>query len=280
VDNGEVIAIDIPYGVYAAQQAYYREAFIAAMADVRDQLIFSVYVTNFQQSSVGTTLIYFDTIILGSDYDVAAASAAVQALFDTSSADCASTAPIGCPAHSQLLGAFVAYGLPAAAAYYNDQFAPSAFVAPNSAINASQVGTWQFADSNEVIAINIAYSVYATQQQYYKEAFTAAVAQSLGVEGHAVFVNDFQQSSAGTTKIYFDVELPATSSSVAVPAMLSSVQGLFQACHGDGSAPIGCSAGTTSPLVIALQQFGLPITDAFYNDEYPSAPSGHRKMLR
>jgi hypothetical protein len=238
-----------------------------------------VYVTNFQQSSVGTTLIYFDTIIVGSDYDVAAASAAVQALFDTSSAICASTTPIACPARSQLTAAFALYGLPAAAAYYNDQFAASAFVAPSGAINSTQVGTWQFADANEVIAINIVYSVYATQQQYYKEAFTAAVAQSLGVSGEAVFVNDFQQSSAGTTKIYFDIELDATSSSVAVPAMLGSVQALFEACQGAGIAPIGCSAGATSPLVVALREFGLPITDAFYNDEYPSGASGHRKML-
>jgi len=264
-----VIAIDIPYGVYAAQQAYYREAFIAAMADVRDQLMYSVYVTNFQQSSQGTTLIYFDTIILGNDYDVAAASAAVQALFDTTSDACVDTHPIGCPALPILTDAFAIYGLPAAAAYYNDQFAPSAYVAPNGVINTSQVGTWQFADSNEVVAIDIVYSVYATQQQYYKEAFIAAVAQTLGLGFEAVFVNDFQQSSAGTTKIYFDIELDATSSSVAVPAMLLNVQALFQACQGDGNPPIGCSAGSTSPFVVALQEFGLPITDAFYNDQYP-----------
>jgi hypothetical protein len=262
-----VIAVDIPYRVYAAQQAYYREAFIAAIATVREQLLYSVYVTNFQQSSQGTTLIYFDTIFLGSDYDVAAASAAVRALFDVGSADCAATAPIGCPALSELTDAFAASGLPAAAAYYNDQFAASAFVPPSGTVSASQVGTWQFADSNEVIAIDIAYSAYATQQQYYKEAFIAAVAQTLGLGFDAVFVNDFQKSSAGTTKIYFDVVLDVTSSSVAVPAMLGSVQALFAACRGSGNAPIGCNAGPGSVLVLALQQYGLPVTDAYYNDE-------------
>jgi hypothetical protein len=84
-------------------------------------------------------------------------------------------------------------------------------------------------------------------------------------------VNDFQQSTYGTTKIYFDVELDATSSSVAVPAMLASVQSLFQACQGSGNSPIGCNAGATSTLVTALQQYGLPITDAFYNDQYGPA---------
>jgi hypothetical protein len=182
VDNGEVIAIDIPYGVYAAQQAYYREAFITAIADVRDQLLYSVYVTNFQQSTQGTTLIYFDTILLGSDYDVAAASASIQQLFDITNAACASTAPIGCPAQSALIAAFENAGLPASAAYYNDQFSASAFVAPSGTINTSRVGTWQFADSNEVIAVDIVYSVYATQQQYYKEAFIAAMAQALNVQ--------------------------------------------------------------------------------------------------
>jgi hypothetical protein len=263
-----VIAIDIPYGVYAAQQAYYREAFIAAIAAVREQLLFSVYVTNFQQSSQGTTLIYFDTIIVGSDYDVAAASAAVQGLFDTTSAVCAASTPIGCPALPLLTAAFAANGLPAAAAYYNDQFVASAFVAPSGTIIPSQVGTWQFADSNEVVAIDIVYSVYATQQQYYKEAFIAAMAETLNVSYAAVFVNDFQQSSSGTTKIYFDIELDATSSSVAVPAMLGSVQALFQACQGAGIAPIGCDAGASSPLVAALLKYGLPITNAYYNDQY------------
>jgi hypothetical protein len=43
--------------------------------------------------------------------------------------------------------------------------------------------------------------------------------------------------------------------------------------------PVGCPAGATSPLVVALKQFGLPISDAFYNDAYPAAPTGHRKML-
>ena len=166
--------------------------------------------------------------------------------------------------------AFADNGLPAPAAYYNDQFVASAYTTPaNSAVNVSQVGTWQFADSNEVIAINIVYSVYATQQQYYKEAFMAAMAKALNVSIEAVYVNDFQQSSAGTTKIYFDVELSATSSSIAVPAMLSSVQGLFYACQGAGNAPIGCEAGTNSSLVAAMQSYGLPVTNAYYNEQSP-----------
>jgi hypothetical protein len=51
--------------------------------------------------------------------------------------------------------------------------------------------------------------------------------------------------------------------------MLLSVQAMFDSCQGAGYAPIGCSAGFTSPLVMALKQFGLPVTDAYYNDQYP-----------
>ena len=83
----------MPYGVYAARQAYYREAFIAAFAAVQHDRVYSVYVTNYQASSVGTTLLYFDTIISGTDYDVAAANQAVQTLFNMTDPSCAATAP-------------------------------------------------------------------------------------------------------------------------------------------------------------------------------------------
>jgi len=66
--------------------------------------------------------------------------------------------------------------------------------------------------------------------------------------------------------IYFDVELPALSSS-AIPAMFSQVAALFLSCNGAGVSPVGCSAQPT--LVSSLQSFGLPITTAFYNQQNP-----------
>jgi len=185
VDNGEVIAVDIPYATYAASQAYYREAFIAAIAAVSGRSLTSIYITNFQASSAGTTLIYFDTILDGTDYDVAAAAAAVQSLFVLNDTSCAATTPVGCPAHIALTNAMVGNGLPAAAAFYNDQLVASIFVPAvmvrvaavaelalrlahaslNSLLSAqpidsAAVGTWQFADSNEVLALDILYSTY------------------------------------------------------------------------------------------------------------------------
>jgi len=49
-----VITVDIPYGVYAANQAFYREAFIAGFAAAAGRQLISCYITNFQASSVGT----------------------------------------------------------------------------------------------------------------------------------------------------------------------------------------------------------------------------------
>jgi len=72
-------------------------------------------------------------------------------------------------------------------------------------------------------------------------------------------------STSGATKIYFDIELPAATSSVAVPAEFAEVASLFTPCHGPGNSPVGCPA--LPPLVLALQQYGLPVTNAYYNDE-------------
>jgi len=258
-----VIALDIAYSVYAANQAYYREAFTAALAAVTGRPLSSIYVTNFQRSSVGTTIVYFDTILQGTDYDVVSAAAAVQALFCPPAG---TAVVVGTPACPPLLAALAAAGLPAAGAYYNDMQVASNFNAALAEvpISAGKVGTWRFADSNEVVVLDLPYSSYAANQQYFKEAFTAGMAQALGVVEVAVFVNDFQQSPLGNVLLYFDVALPATSSS-AIPVMFAQVAGLFQACNGAGASPVGCPAG--APLISALQQFGLPITQAYYNQE-------------
>ena len=61
--------------------------------------------------------------------------------------------------------------------------------------------------------------------------------------------------------------VPATTSS-AIPAMFNTVLGIFSACtNGAATAPVGCNAGPTSLLVANLKSFGLPITDAYYNQQ-------------
>ena len=262
VDNGEVIALDIPYATYAVNQAFYREAFTSAMASVQGRMPYTVYVTNFQTSSAGTTLIFFDTILYGTDYDTVAANAAVHALFNGTD--------VGCPALPALIAAFNANGLPVNAAYYNDQYALSTWaVSGTPPIAASQIGSWQHSDSGEVIALDVAYGVYATNQQFYKEAFAAAMADALSLPMDAVWVNDFQQSAAGTVLVYFDVALSATSST-AISNTFMDIVGLFStnAASCAATTPIGCPAG--SALVAKLQQYGLPLTGAYYNQQQPA----------
>ena len=61
--------------------------------------------------------------------------------------------------------------------------------------------------------------------------------------------------------------------------MFSQVSALFQPCNGAGASPVGCNAGATSLLVSKLQQYGLPIMDAYYNQQAaPGSAAGGRKM--
>jgi hypothetical protein len=259
VDNGEVIALDIPYATYAVNQNFYREAFTKAFASVLGYQVFSIYVTNFQTSSAGTTLIYFDTILYGTDYDTVAANAAVRSLF--------SGADVGSPAIPALVNAFIANGLPVGGAYYNDHLAstPSAYVDPGAVpIVADKVGTWQHMDNGEVIALNITYATYATNQQYYKEAFAAGLAAALGGGPESIWVNDFQPSAVNTVRLFFDIALPDTSST-AISNSFAEFKGLFTDCPLEGH--VGCPAGPE--LVGNLTLFGLPLTSAFYNQQYP-----------
>jgi len=274
VDIGEVIALDIPFSIYASHQQYYRAAFVKAFANATGRQVSSVYVTNFQTSSAGTTLIYFDTILFGTDYDTVAANAAVHALFNGTA--------VGSPALPVLVNAFIANGLPVGGAYYNDQLAstPSAYTATGTPpIAADKVGTWQHADTGEVIALDISYGVYATKEQFYKEAFAAAMSSTLGLEPDSVWVTDFEQSAARSVLVYYEILLSPTSST-AVTNTFAEVVNLFTDCHPSTGDRVGCPAQPTactslpctSTLVTKLKQFGLPVTNAYYSQQ--NAPAG------
>ena len=88
----------------------------------------------------------------------------------------------------------------------------------------------------------------------------------LGLGPESVWVNDFQQSAAGTTLLYYDISLSATTST-AISTTFLEVQGLFMNCHPATGDRVGCPAGVTSPLVLKLQQFGLPVTNVYYNQQ-------------
>ena len=275
VDKGEVVALDIAYASFAARYAFYREAFINAFASMLAYEPYSVTIINYQASSANSTLVYFDIVLSTlSDYDVIATVATVKTLFNLSAVPCAATTPVGCPAIPAFAEALQTNGLPIVGAYYNDQFPtqyPLVVTPPPPALNASQVGSWQFTDGNEVLALDILYESYANREQYFRDAVVAGVADALGVAYDAVYVNDFQASAVSTTLVYVDVDLPAPTSS-AIPAMFSQVALLFTQCRGPNVLPAGCPAGVNSSLVTKLRQYGLPLTNAYYNQQYPSPP--------
>ena len=66
--------------------------------------------------------------------------------------------------------------------------------------------------------------------------------------------------------VYFDVVTPATSST-AITTTFLGISGLFTNCHPATGNRVGCPAGSASLLVSSLQRFGLPLTNAFYNQE-------------
>ena len=96
--------------------------------------------------------------------------------------------------------------------------------------------------------------------------------------------SDFQQSAAGTVLVYLDISLPGNpsdTSSAAIGITFAKVEHLFTECNGSGQPRIGCPAGSPNwagvpNLVAALQQFGLPCGNAYYNQQ---PTTGHRKML-
>ena len=181
----------------------------------------------------------------------------------------ATTVP-GSPACAPLLAALQNNGLPLTAAYYGNQTTTSASQPPAAGssppvVNSSRAGTWRYYDSNEVLVLDIPFAEYAAHQQAYEVAFSAGLAMLFALPSDAVFVNSFAQSPQGGTVLYVDISLPATTSS-AVPAMNANVTSLFPPCAGAaaGAPHTGCPSLT---LLGALHQFGLPVSNVYYNAE-------------
>lgn len=216
-DTGEAIVLDISYNSYAVQQDYYQEAVVATLAASLQLPAYAVYVTDFARSSVGTTIVFFDTVLEGSSSSSTVvleeyvhvqarllhpppssrgALTLQQALF------CPASGPVvpGSPACPSFVAALQANGLPVSAAYYNEQLVASSWSAPPTpAVDASQVGTWNRLNAGEAVALNISYDHYSVNQQSYQAAFIAAVTAILNIPSDTVTVVNFKRSSAGTT---------------------------------------------------------------------------------
>jgi len=119
-DQGEVIALDMPFDAYALHQAFYGQAIVAALADCLNATAEAVVINAFQASSVDTALVYLSILLPGTSSSssavVVAEYASMQSLFW-------SGAP-GAPAKPQLVWALQAFGLPVNAVFYGDQLPP------------------------------------------------------------------------------------------------------------------------------------------------------------
>ena len=120
LDQGEAIALDIPFSSFAANQAFYSSAFVGAVATCLNVSYDTILITAFQASAVDTVIIYFNVIWDGTSSSssevVTVSNFAVKSLFTSGT--------LGASAGTQLLNAFRMFGLPSAAAFYRVQNAP------------------------------------------------------------------------------------------------------------------------------------------------------------
>jgi hypothetical protein len=257
LDSGEAIAVDIPKGAFAISEGWYSQAFVQAVTELLGRDVYDVSVTSFQPSSVGTTVLFFNIVLFGFDYNpIADTFNAVQALFNCSGVPVVPGAP-ACP---QLVALMQLYGLPVTAAFYNDQLVATGSTAPLQASNSFAVGTFTKADNGEAIALDVPYNVFAVGEAFYSAAFMAATAQALNISAVDIAVLAFSASSSGTTVIFFGTVMYGTdsSSSAVISNRYVAIQGLFT------SSAIGAPA--TPAYAAALQEFGITAA-AFYNDQ-------------
>jgi hypothetical protein len=152
------------------------------------------------------------------------------------------------------------------AVYLVDQFTTSQFTGlATSGINPADASSWQHMDVGETMAINIPYATYMSNVGEYNGKIILALNDLF--LGDYIFIENIQVSAAGTTIVYFDINLPATTST-AVSNTFVQFENYFNDCHPAQGDRIGCPSGPI--LTQKLQSYGLP--GAFYNQQTAAAP--------
>lgn len=251
------MALDIPFLLFTAHADAYVDSFTGALARTLGVQVATLAVTEYQASSVGTTLIYFDTILTGTDDSSSAVtlafSAQVRSLFQPGSTS------VGVPALPALLSELLATGLPMSNAFLQDQLVPTSGV---TSAGGAGMASWSKSDSNEVLALDIPFASFLPSQAFYSAAFIAALSSLLSVPAETIHVNLFQASTAGTTLIFFSRLLdgaPSTSSDVVLSAF-AEITAFF------GPTP-AVGAPALPAVVEAMQAFGLPLSALYYQDQ-------------
>jgi hypothetical protein len=249
----------------------------------------SIAIRNFMESNVSTTKVYFNVLIISSDYlPVNAAVENIKSLFNLSSPLCASDGSnANCPALPMYVNELLERGVPSTAAYYVDQLVPSAFSFSHVNFNRSRTDltTWKI-DIGEAVAITTPYTEFLTQTDFYIAAFVAGMSGAfneipdrLHVTPASIQVTDFVPGFNGSTIVYFDIlffedsSSSDTSSSAQITHMSEKFRNLFRPCS-NGAVVAGCPALTsgnpTFGLVAHLQNYGLPVSNAYYQFIVPT----------
>lgn len=271
-DFGEAVALDIPFADFESKVEQYGSGFLLAMGKLLRLPLAAITIHDTQPSSANTTIVYFDISAASTDSSSSAIIHAANGLVASLFASGAAQTP-GAPANASVVAAFRAAGLPVLNMFYLDQFEETGNKALPSAFYASTFNVLGLA-----VALDIPFAEYAANALSYGNAFVAGMSANLGVLTETLVVTDFQISSAGTTIIFFRTLISATSSSEdvlssdAIPVANLAFQALFS------STAVG--AVGNPGIVTMLQEYGLPATAVYLNDQ-PAAQTTttNRKLM-
>jgi hypothetical protein len=185
---GNRIVVDIDYFEYARNEQVYVSKFIKTMADLLNlPSEANVRPYDYQQSTAGTAVVYFDIIIPDNDYSVNQITRSVLSLFPG-----ADPTSVDVPASPDVLAAFQRNGFPIGAVYLNDQLTPHLPVtfSPPPPVPPEWIFSNAFGQYNviqDAYFTNISITAYLQHIEAYNAALMRSLATILAAE-----VNQFQ----------------------------------------------------------------------------------------
>jgi len=244
------IALDLPYNNYASNQQYYQRAFTAGLCNMLDAPLYALTVNDFQKSSNGNgTIVYFDVLLPTQELVVNVTYALID-LFPG-----ASPLSTNVPSVPQLVSAFHQNGLPAAAAYYNDQMTAPTLVLPTV---TDGIGTWPsffYLVQQYVYLVNVSSDEYFQSIEFYNSAFLSSIA--IALQRDLLNFEIYNTMKAGDFVQIFIYELidPAALSTESSTALINGEYNLNQGLF------------TGPPLYI----MGPSLADALNSNAFPYA---------
>jgi len=139
---------------------------------------------------------------------------------------------------------------------------------PGTPLFPPPLASWNRQDS-EAVALDIPFSAFSARATAYVDAFAGAMAAALGAPAWSLTVTELQPSSVGTALLYFNLLGHGTdsSSSAVTPELAARVRALFAPGAAEGAA-------AQPPLLARLQAAGLPVANAYYQDQLAADAGG------